>query len=103
MSFEQSQLAKCLSMAETRVKRSKETETINKAGSGKCLMCGKAENNRRGLCVQHYHQFLRAKAGMTKKEGIVFEQEQIHEGRILPVGQLREIRKPNVFKSNKTA
>lgn len=103
MSFEQSQLAKYLSMAETRVKRSKETETVSKAESGKCLICGKGENNRRGLCVQHYHQFLRAKSSMTKKEGLVFEQEQIHEGRILPVGQLREIRNPNVFKSTKTA
>jgi hypothetical protein len=97
MSYEESQLARYLSMAVTRVKRSKESETLSKARSGVCLICGKAENNRRGLCVAHYHQFMRAKMALPKGKRVAFEEQQILEGRILATGQIREIRTPNVF------
>jgi hypothetical protein len=97
MSYEESQLARYLSMAVTRVKKSKENETFNKARSGVCLICGKPENGRRGLCVAHYHQFMRAKLALPKSKRVAFEEEQILEGRILATGQIREIRTPNVF------
>lgn len=103
MDISSSQLARYLSMTEAKVKRSKEAETTAKAKEGKCLACGKAENKRRGLCVQHYHQFLRAIAAMPKRKRIEFEEELIREGRILPLGMLRSIRRPNVFKTDKTA
>lgn len=103
MQYEQSQLSRYLSMADTKVKRTKEKETIEKVEGGKCLMCGKCENGRRGLCTAHYFQFVRFKASLPKSERVAFEEEQIREGRILAVGQLREIRSPNVFAVHRTA
>jgi hypothetical protein len=84
-------------MAVTRVKKSKEAETLGKARDGKCLICGKAQNSRRGLCVAHYYQFQRAKMALPKSKRIAFEEKQILEGRILAMNQIKEIRHPTVF------
>lgn len=95
----QAQLSRWLSMAETRVKRSLEKETIEKAKSGKCLICGNPANGNRGLCNAHYLQFYRALMAHPKTRRAGFEEEQIREGRVLATGQLREIRNPNPFAS----
>jgi hypothetical protein len=95
--YDSNQLARYLSMTDTRVKRSKEKETEERAKAGTCLLCESKDNNRRGLCMAHYQMFLRTRDVMPKTERIEFEEEQIREGRILAIGQLRDIRKPNPF------
>jgi len=97
MGFETSQLARYLSMAQVRAKRSIEKETLEKVKSGNCLICGKSQNGKRGLCNAHYLAFDRRKKEYPNDRRAAFEEEQIREGRILPVGQLREIRNPNPF------
>jgi hypothetical protein len=91
------QLARWLSMTDTRAKRSKEKEVEDRVRSGKCLLCESSDNNRRGLCMAHYQMFLRTRDALPKAERIAFEEEQIKEGRILAIGQIREIRSPNPF------
>jgi hypothetical protein len=84
-------------MANVRAKRSLEQAITDKVKSGCCLICGKNQNDKRGLCNADYLLFVRTLSALPKNERFVFEEHQIKEGRILPVGQLREIRKPNPF------
>lgn len=100
MSFAEQQLSRWLSMAETQAKRTILKDVHQSVRDGKCLVCeDKDDNNRRGLCMACYQQFLRTRASKPKRERIEFEEINIREGRILPVGQLREIRKPNPFEA----
>lgn len=84
-------------MANVRVKRSVEQSTTDKVKAGVCLICGKKQNDKRGLCNAHYLAFVRKLTSQPANERVTFEEHQIKEGRILPVGQLREIRNPNPF------
>jgi hypothetical protein len=79
-----------------KVKRPLEQKTIAKAKSGKCLLC-ESKAGSRGLCNAHYLQFYKTLTALPKRERIEFEAEQIREGRILPSGHIRQIRKPNPF------
>jgi len=96
MSFEDSQLARWLSMANVRAKKSLKAKTLEAAKAGKCLICGEP-SWQRGICCKHYQNFYRAKMALPKKERIGFEQEQIEAGRVLAAGQINEIRRPNPF------
>jgi hypothetical protein len=100
MGFEDSQLARWLSMANVRVKKSVKIKTLDRAKQGICVLddCG-CKSWQRGLCCKHYQLFYRAKMALPKKDRIAFEQEQIEAGRILAAGQIGEIRRPNPFTS----
>lgn len=100
MSFEDSQLARWLSMANVRAKKSVNSKVLERAKSGVCLIddCG-CKSWQRGLCCRHYQLFYRAKMSLPKKERIVFEQQQIEAGHILAAHQINEIRRPNPFTS----
>ena len=99
MSFEDDQLARWLSMTETRAKRTVAQAVNSKAKEGHCLICGcqVGQQGRRGLCNKHYLIFYRTKMSKPKRERVKFEEEQIREGRILAINQIREIRTPNPF------
>lgn len=84
-------------MANVRAKRSVEQLTTEKVKAGVCLICGKTQNHKRGLCNAHYLAFVRKLSSQPTDHRAAFEEHQIREGRILPVGQLREIRNPNPF------
>ena len=86
-------------MANVRAKRSVEQVTQEKVKAGKCLVCGKEQNGKRGLCNAHYLAFRRQLQAQPLANRPDFEQHHIREGRILPVGQLHEIRSPNPFSS----
>lgn len=95
MSFD-SQLAKLLSMSGIEVKRQFREKTIERVKSGKCLVCEDLAF-RRGVCCKHYTQFYRAKMSLPKRDRATFEKAQIEEGKILGVGQAREITNPNIY------
>lgn len=96
MSFETNQLARYLSMAATKVKRSAERVTLGRVKEGKCLCCDAAAV-RRGLCNRHYMQFYRAMNELPKSKRPEFEERHIRDGRILATGHIREIKNPNIF------
>ncbi len=83
-------------MAEAALKRSLEKPVAERVKSEKCLHCDR-QASRRGLCGAHYMQFRRTQSDMPKSERGDFELEAIREGRILAVGKIREIKKPNPF------
>ena len=85
-------------MADVRAKKTVRKEIAEKVIGGKCLQCSKAENNRRGLCNACYLRFNRAKMELPKSKRNIFEMNHIQEGRVLALGQLREIKDPNPFK-----
>ena len=103
MSFEDSQLARWLSMANVRAKKSIKGKVFDRAKLGLCLIdqCD-CKSWQRGLCSKHYLQFYRAKMALPKKERVAFEQEQIEAGRILAAHQICEIRRPNPFTSSES-
>ena len=82
-------------MSNTTAKRSIARQVEEQVRSGVCLVC-KAKAVRRGLCMNHYQLFLRRfKAkGETRDE---FEAACIREGKILAVGQMREIKQDDPF------
>ncbi len=83
-------------MASVGAKRSVKAKTLEAAKAGKCLICGDP-TYQRGVCCKHYQKFYRAKMSLPKRDRILFEKEQIEEGRILAAGQISEIRRPNPF------
>ena len=97
MSFD-SQIARLLSMAGVEVKRQFRCKTVDRVKAGKCLVCD-ADAVQRGVCIKHYTQFYRAKMALPKKDRAAFESHAIEQGKILGVGQCREIRNPNVYES----
>lgn len=90
-------------MAETTAKKSIAKEIKETIRKGECLICKRLDNKRRGLCMTCYQAFLRSRANQSKNERISWEESHIREGRILSVGQLREIKKPNPFDTKATA
>jgi hypothetical protein len=97
MSFD-SQLARLISMSGVEVKRQFRSKTVDRVREGKCLVC-EAKAWRRGVCCKHYTQFYRAKMALPKRDRATFESTQIELGKILAVGQSREIKNPNVYES----
>lgn len=71
-------------------------EIRERVKAGKCLHCD-ADATRRGLCVNCYFAFRRAKAGKSRAEAIELETRAIKAGKILPVNYCRQIKSPNPF------
>lgn len=65
--------------------------------AGKCLHC-EAAGTRRGLCMRHYQQFLaRMRERGNKAAQAEFEANAIREGKVLAIGQCREIKREDPF------
>lgn len=96
-------------MAEVTAKRSVAKEVEAKANKSVCLICGckmsasptgdEVAEGPRGLCSAHYQQFYRTMQDLPRKDRPAFEEQQIREGKILASGQLRQIKRPNPFKT----
>ena len=97
MGYQNNQLARWLSMTDVKVKRSKTKEVSDRVASGKCLLCDSEGPRKRGLCLRHYMQFVRTISAMPKGKRIAQEEYLIREGLVLPVGQMRELQRPNPF------
>jgi hypothetical protein len=97
MGYAESQLSRYLAMAEVRVKRSLEKDTLEKAKSGKCLVCGYPADGARGLCKADYLRFAREKAALPKSHRRIFDDAQVREGLVLASGQIHEIKNPSPF------
>jgi len=91
------QISKWLTMAEVTAKKTIIKDVEAKVIAGRCLICGEVADGPRGLCTSHYLKFNRTINELPKSKRAEFEEEQIREGRILPVGQIAEIKKPNPF------
>lgn len=97
MSFEDQQLSRWLAMAGVaKCKKQLRGSVAEKVAAKQCLVCGRPATQR-GLCWSHYLKFTRTKNALPAKERVAFESKQIEEGRILAVGQVREMLKPNPF------
>lgn len=99
MSSEINQLSRWIAMSGATVKRALKSQVISDVENGLCLICkqNRGHAGRRGLCNKHYLKFIRKLESMPKEERLAFEDRQIRNGRILAVGQIREIRDPNPF------
>lgn len=97
MSHAEIQLSRYLAMAEVRVKRSAEKETLEKAKACKCLVCGARADGARGLCKADYLRFAREKAALPKSHRRLFDDAQVCEGLVLAAGQIHEIKNPSPF------
>lgn len=90
------QMSRFLAMsADVTVKRTLAKSVDERVRSGICLVCD-AKAERRGLCMNHYQFFLRRHKAKGK-DAAEFEAACIREGRILPVGRMREIKQDNPF------
>jgi hypothetical protein len=90
------QLSRWLSMAGVIAAKKLRPEIVARVVRGQCLCCHR-KAARRGLCQSCYRFFVLAMAKLptTKRPG--FEEDQIRDGKILAVGQVKEIRYPNPF------
>lgn len=64
--------------------------------SGTCLHCDR-KATRRGLCVNCYFAYRRARSGLTKAQAVEMETKAIKAGKILPANFARQIKSPNLF------
>lgn len=85
-------------MAESvTAKRTVAAQVNERVLSGLCLHCDQGASTR-GLCHRHYQLFLRLmKEQGTKAAQAEFEADAIREGKVLAVGQCREIKRENPF------
>lgn len=100
MSFsEQQQLSRWLAMAGVaKCKKQLRGAVEQRVREGACLIVGcPCKPTHRGLCWGHYLKFNRTMNALPKCDRVGFEQKQIEEGRVLAVGQAREIKSPNPF------
>lgn len=61
-----------------------------RAKQGKCLLCD-GVSKRRGLCFGHYMKYTRAKSKLSGVERLQFELQQIADGHILGVQEVRSL------------
>ena len=80
----------------TTFKRSIANQVTERVRSGKCLLCDD-QAVRRGLCMNHYQTFLRRRDRRGEKDGSVFEEACIREGKILALGKMRELKTNDPF------
>lgn len=94
-------LARKLLMTELQAKKSRRGKVKERATSGVCLIddCG-GPGTKRGLCARHRNQFYNAMAGLTPEKKLLFEEDMIREGLILPAQAIRKYKhSDNPFKS----
>lgn len=80
----------------TTFKRSIANQVTERVRSCKCLLCDDPAT-RRGLCMNHYQTFLRRRAVRGEKDGALFEETCIREGKILGLGKMRELKANDPF------
>lgn len=94
----QAQLARLIAMSgSVAAKRSIAGQVEDRVKAGKCLVCEESAT-RRGLCMNHYQTFLRRQREKgSPEEQAAFEEACIREGKILPVHQMRVIKRDDPF------
>lgn len=83
-------------MASVTAKRSLTNQIKERVKTGKCLLCDKLAT-RRGVCTGHYFKFVRAKGELNRTERMDFDIQMVREGKILGVGQIRELTTDNPY------
>jgi hypothetical protein len=78
------------------VKRNLANQVAERVRSGKCLVCDE-KAARRGLCMNHYQLFLRRREARGSNDAVQFEAAAIREGKVLPVGRMRELKSVDPF------
>lgn len=86
-------IARRLLMAELKAKRGKQKEISARVRAGQCIINGCGQKmKQRGLCMKHYNQFYQLLKSLPEDERIQKEQELIHEGLVLPVQEVRNLK-----------
>ena len=79
-------------------KPSSRAELVRRIKDGECIICGRKDTLRRGLCVPHYHQYRRRLLSKRNaKERKAMEEKAIRAGLILELQVCRGILRNDPF------